>query len=380
MINYNLLQFCKDRVGLNQLKEYEIELIELYREYQNGVRFKNSRGVLCVQFEGRYIPVEKVEMAFQEIEKRFNEYLKRGYDIEKIESGKDGIYHLGYFEEDASNYNYKPDDFGSGISRKPTEILPLAENTQIIEVYERGLIARDLPSNSSYYFSPEVLGYFLYINKFDIDILNTYARHGKGRPKRGMSVILADGLSVNYMCNNFMEVPTKWKKRNEFGKGYIRLRGNNGRYNFTPLIYEGSSKASCDNEVEVCCEAYVFEQEKAGKDRAYFFNPACSHVNQRHLIEEYIRGEITELGILRDTLTDVAHNPFLVLRYNLIELCRQFCIHIEPFILSHHGVIVNKYGVEYSALASLYCEGKLTREEIHTQYNIRDIKDLSCNQ
>ena len=59
------------------------------------------------------------------------------------------------------------------------------------------------------------------------------------------------------------------------------------------------------------------------------FNPINFHRNHRYLLEKYVRDEITELGLQRDILADLAFNSFLILRYNLVDLCRKYCIYIS---------------------------------------------------
>ena len=70
---------------------------------------------------------------------------------------------------------------------------------------------------------------------------------------------------------------------------------------------------------------------------------------------------------MRDILTDVARNPFLVLRYNLVDLCRKYCIYISPFQLNNEGFMINLSGMRYSVLAEKYIDGVLTMEQIATQ-------------
>ena len=85
----------------------------------------------------------------------------------------------------------------------------------------------------------------------------------------------------------------------------------------------------CDNEPEAICETYELEQRVSSTDRIYLFNPINFHRNHRYLLEKYVRDEITELGLQRDILADLAFNPFLILRYNLVDLCRKYCIYIS---------------------------------------------------
>lgn len=97
------------------------------------------------------------------------------------------------------------------------------------------------------------------------------------------------------------------------------------------------------------------------------FNPINFHRNHRYLLEKYVRDEITELGLQRDILADLAFNPFLILRYNLVDLCRKYCIYISPFKLDSEGYMINLSGTRYSDLAGKYIDGVLTKEQIATQ-------------
>lgn len=370
--------FRESRIGLEELKKNAGQLPELLEEYSHGKRYRDASGILCICFNEAYIAVENVETFLERFNKIYDKYLRRGYDLKKIESDKDGFFYLGYFEEDDINCPYTVNDFCGVPCNKPNEIITLCNNTQIVEVYKNGLIARDLPSDSTYYFSPEDLGYFIKIDGLNLDIRNAYIRH-YGNPHRRMYISQIDGLEANRMKENFREVPYKWLDKNKYNRGYCisgyRSKDGKGRFTFTLCGVRGRDT---DTEAEACTERYVIEQKLGGGD--CLFNPAYNHINQRYLLERYIRGEITSLDLVRDTLTDVAQNPYLILRYHLEELCRQLCVVIEPFKLDRGGMIVNQNGVSFSALAELYFKGMLTQKEIYRQGILKDISELSCKQ
>ncbi len=139
----------------------------------------------------------------------------------------------------------------------------------------------------------------------------------------------------------------------KFVFGYGKRHYNNRRY--------------CDNEVEAVYEAYKIEQSVIGSDSQYLFKPIYFHRNQKYLLGQYIKGEITGLGLIRETLSDVAKNPLLILRYNLIDACRKYCVKVSSFSLDEEGYIVNLNGTRYSDLAKKYVDGELSREEIENQ-------------
>ena len=77
--------------------------------------------------------------------------------------------------------------------------------------------------------------------------------------------------------------------------------------------------------------------------------------------------ERSELGLISETLADVAKNPSFILRYNLIDAYRRYCVKVSPFSLDGEGYMVNLNGTRYSGLAKKYVDGELSREEIENQ-------------
>lgn len=329
------------------------------------------------------------DMVINQVKKELNRLydinLGRGYDIKKIVKQDDEFF-LGCFDEDILNCQYIADDFESGVCNKPSEILSFSKDTQIVEIYENGLICRDLPSDSTYYFSTEALNRFKEADGFPLDIRESYNLYRTSPLKvRAEQVDIADGLDSNRLKDNLRKSVCGQCYYNHYNQYETTYRGGYEYQNgvFHPYVHYKSKTyhgRDCDNEVEACCEIYILEQEVVKEcDREFLFNPRNNHLNQRHLVEKYIRGEINQRGLLRDTLTDVANNPYLILRFCLVEECRSLCIPIQSFKLSGNGFIVNSYGERYSDFAKLYCNGKLTRDEIYAQHLVQNIQDLSCN-
>ena len=174
---------------------------------------------------------------------------------------------------------------------------------------------------------------------------------------------------------------TRQKLLNKYCRGYSSHLNEDHKHDvFTvAMCYKGSLYKGkiCETEIEAACERFRLETESVHEDDwKYLFNIKNNHLNQGWEFEKFIRGEITQLGLLRKTLEMVARNPYLVIRFNLSDLCRSMCINIQSFMVDERGYIVNHYGVSYSALADFYASGLLSGEEIFNQYAVKSLEDL----
>ena len=359
-IDFSTLIFRKDLEEYNHFREWRGKSSELRKKFihpevvvKDGVRYMNYKGKLLKECE--------VAKAFEKSFKITKSRLERGYDIKKI-TKEDGFYYLGCFKEDEENCEFAYNDFYNGVSSELDKRIVMSEENTIIDMYENGSIVQDLQTNSTYYYSNEDIEFFQILREFPFD-WETAAMRNEGILKRKKYMYdIIDGLEENRMSDNFRIVVYNQKILNQFKLGYTvsGKKRDTGRCDFRVCIwYFGNVYGKrhytdgrhCDNEVEAVCEAYKIEQSATGSDNQYLFNPIYFHRNQKHLLEQYIKGEITELGLIRQTLAYTAKNPVLILRYNLVDACRKYCVKISPFSLDEEGYMVNFNGTRYSDLA-----------------------------
>lgn len=373
-MNYNSLVFRKDMVGVDEYVKWTGITSDLMKTYLYSQRTIID-GVSFIYYDGKLIPEKNVLDAFNRFFGIYQKYLERGYDIDKI-GNNDGVYSLGSFEDDYKNCEFISSDFSSYVCNQPKEKFSMSKGATVIEVYENGSIVRDLQKDSTYYYSNEDINFFRRFNEFPFE-LEMAAQINLGLLKRNEKYEIVDGLESNRLSNNFIKVHNWQGVLNRFTVGYSvrKQRLSTGRCEFIPEFwYRGKCYTGrhCDNEPEAICETYELEQRFSGEDRQYLFNPINFHRNHRYLLEKYVRGEITELGFARDVLSDVAVNPFFILRYNLVDLCRKYCIYISPFKLDSEGYMINLSGTRYSDLAKKYVDGVLTKEQIVTQAVLKE--------
>lgn len=368
-MNYNSLVFRKDMTGVDEYVRWSAITSDLMRAYLYSKR-SIIDGVSYIFYDGELIPEKKVLDAFNRFFGLYQKYLERGYNIDKIGSNA-GTYSLGSFQDDYENCDFISSDFSSYACNPPKEQFSMSDGTIVIETYENGSIVRDLQNDTEYFYSNKDVEFLRRFREFPLE-LDIVASINEGILHRREKYDIVDGLESNRLSSNLVKVCDYQSKLNRYSVGYSILKQKlpSGRCEFIPEFwYKGRCYIGrhCDNEPEAICEAYKLENSVASSDRKYLFNPINFHRNHKHLLEKYVRGEITELGLLRDILTDVAKNPFLILRYNLVDLCRKYCIYISPFQLDNEGFMINFNGTRYVDLADKYMSGVLSEQEIATQ-------------
>lgn len=367
-MNYSSLLFREDTTGLDQYVKWCGKTSELMKVYLNAPR-QVINGVSMVEFQGQLIPEEKIFSCFNKFFGIYDSYLERGYDIRRI-CESNGLYSLGAFSDDYKNCQYNCSDFTRIGCNQPKSKFSMGNGTTVIEMYNTSSIVRDLKTDATYYYSNKDVDFLRRFKEFHLD-LETVAILNYGQVKKSEKYEILDGLESNRLVSNISKVANYQYQMNKFFLGYASRPANGKeRYTFVPRCwYRGHCYIGrqCDNEPEAICEAYKLELSTVGSDREYLFNPINYHRNQRYLVERFVRDEISELGLMRDTLSEVACNPFLILRFGLVELCRKFCIYVPPFKLDEQGFMINLKGNRYSDLAVKYIDGVLTREQIATQ-------------
>lgn len=368
-MNYSSLLFREDITGLDQYVKWCNKTSELMRAYLDAPR-QIINGVSMIEFQGQMIPEEKIHDCYNQFFGVYERYLERGYDINKI-CESNGLYTLGSFSDDYKNCQFNYSDFSLIGCNQPKAKFSMGDGTIVIEMYNTSSIIRDLKNDATFYYSNKDVDFLRRFKEFPLD-LETVASLNCGQVKNSEYYEVLDGLESNRLVFNLGKVKAYQLRMNKFFLGYaVRPTEGKERYTFVPRCwYKGHCYIGrhCDNEPEAICETYKLELDIVGNDREYLFNPINYHRNQRYLVERFVRDEISELGLMRDTLTEVACNPFLILRFGLIDLCRKFCIYIPPFKLDAQGFMINLKGSRYSDLAVKYIDGVLTREEIATQF------------
>ena len=368
-MNYSSLIFRKDMTGVDEYVKWVGITSDLMKAYLCSQR-QYSNGVSYIEYEGELIPEQKILDAFNRFFSFYQKYLSRGYDIGQIDS-TDGIYSVGSFQDDYENCDFISTDFSSYATNQPKEQFSMSNGMTVIEVYDNGSIIKDLKSNSIYFYSNEDVNFLRTFKEFPLEP-EIVAQINLGLLKSKEKYEFIDGLDSNRLSTNIIKVKNQQSILNQYTRGYSIRKEKlvTERCEFVPIFwYRGKCYTGrhCDNEPEAICETYDLERKISGIDSRYLFNPINFHRNHKNLVEKYVKGEITELGLVRDVLADVAKNPFLILRYNLVDLCRKYCIYINPFKLDADGFMINLSGVKYSALAEQYINGALNTEEIATQ-------------
>ena len=368
-MNYNSLVFRKDMTGVDEYVRWANITSDLMRAYLYSKRSVIDE-VSYIYYDGELIPEKKVLDAFNRFFGLYQKYLERGYNIDKIGSNA-GIYSLGSFQDDYENCDFISSDFSSYVCNPPKEQFSMSDGMTVIQVYDNGSIVRDVKNATTYYYSNEDVEFFRRFKEFPLE-LEIAAQINLGLLKRREKYDIVDGLECNRLSNNLIKVRSYQSVLNQYSKGYSvrKQKLPTGRCEFIPEFwYKGRCFIGrhCDNEPEAVCETYELEHRVSGVDSKYLFNPTNFHRNHRNQLEKFIRGEITELGLMRDVLTDVAKNPFLILRYNLVDICRKYCIYVSPFQLDDEGYMINFNGTRYADLADKYVSGGLTNEQIATQ-------------
>lgn len=368
-MNYSSLIFRKDYSGVLDYFEWCEKTRELMYAYMYSDRVIQD-DISYIYFRGNLISESKVLEAFQRFFGIYQEKLSRGYYIERI-SCNNGLYSLGSFKEDYENCEFISTDFRSYAKNEPISSYFTSNGTILIETYDNGSIVTDIKNNTKYYYSNDNVEFLRTFREFPLEI-ELVASINNGLLGKKEKFDIVDGLDSNRLSSNIRKVSHSQGILNKFSVGYSVRKEllKTGRREFVPEFwYRGKciSGRHCDNEPEAICETYKISQCSVGYDKQFLFNPINSHTNHEYLVESYVKGEITELGLIRDVLSDIAKNPFLVLRYNLIELCRKYCIYINPFKLDNEGYMINFNGTRYSELAKKYCDGVLSRNQISTQ-------------
>lgn len=373
-MNYNSLMFRKDMTGVLDYVNWVGITSELMQAYLNSQRL-TINGIAYIEFRDELIQESEVLSSFNRFFSIYQKYLERGYNIESIKE-IDGTYYLGSVQDRSKNYEEKIETTSSLVINQPKEEFSMSSGMTIIKMYDNASIVEDLKNDTKYYYSNENIDFLRRFKDFPYE-LEIAAQINLGLIKRSENIDIVDGLECNRMIDNIRKVRGYQKVLNVFRLGYVvkKEKLNTGRCGFNPVFwYKGKCHTGrlCDNEVEAICEAYILENLTAREDSEYLFNPLKSHKNHKTLLEAYIRGELTEEGFEREILKDIANNPFLILRYGLLDLCEKYAISVAPFKLDEQGYMINLKGIRYAHLASKYVNGVLNKAEIYSQ-SILDI-------
>lgn len=381
------MQMVNEIEFLGEKAKSAVEMLQSMREYQELIQYiitENDKGRQfhkedIIEFNGRKYKFSTIASYINSFASMYNKLYVRGFGLPKI--AKQGEqYYLGSFDEDYIDLGYSYNDlYNSG--KHDFEEISLKDGKQTVLVCENGLICHDMEFNITRYFSLRDLDDIVRRGYFHTDIA-VCARKTLNLHFREDIAEHIDGFRDNMLAENLRIATVGQNALNKYGKGYVsRSRKEYKHDSFKVIfIYRGKlfEGRKCDNEIAAACERYKLENEVVSdEDRAFLYNVKNNHLNLRSEVEQYIKGEITLLGLQKKTLELVACNPFLVFRYNLAEECRKFCINIEPFKMSEDGYIINQYGVSFSQLADYYAKGLLTREEILNQGNIKSIECLT---
>lgn len=361
---------------LNTFKKYQKLIQYIIMQKENGRVFHDED---VIQFEGKQYKISEIALFINGLASTYNKLYVRGFGLPTIiKQGEQ--YYLGSFEEDYSNLGYTYQDlYNSG--KHSFEEISLRDGKQRVLICENGLICNDTEFNVTRYFSLRDLDDIQRRGYFHTDITTSARRVLNIHYKEDIAEHI-DGFRDNLLAENLRIATAGQNSLNKYCKGFTsrcRKGGKQDSFKVT-FVYKGRmfEGRKCNNEVAAACERYKLENESVtDEDRMFLYNVKNNHLNLRDELEQYIRGEITALGLQKKTLELVACNPFLIFRYNLAEECRKFCINIETFQMNENGYMTNQYGVSFSQLAGYYTKGLLTREEILNQGNIKNIEELT---
>lgn len=368
-MNYSTLVFRKDMTGVTDYVSCLKQTSGLMKAYLYSQR-SVVNGETCLFYEDTWLSDKEVLNAFDKYFYRYEKYLSRGYEIQRVESNN-GVFSLGSFSDDYENCELNCNDFNLYKHNSPKERFLLFDDSISVEVYDRGCILTDMKTNIRYLYALKDIDFLKRFKEFPFE-MEIVAKINCGLLEKKEKYEVLDGLSINRLPGNLVKISDNQRRLLQYSRGYM-IHGHldSGRCKFLPKIwYKGRCYFGrpCDNEPEAICEAYMLEHGIAGDDEQYLFNPIFSHRLHQDSLEKYVRGEITELGLQRDILDGLVHNPFLILRYNLIDLCRKFCIYIYPFELDAEGFMINENGTRYSELAERAMNGALSKKEMYLQH------------
>ena len=369
-MNYNCLVFRKDKRGIVEFADWSKKASSLMQAFLYAQR-QEVNGETCFFCDDTWFPEKKVHNAFDIFFSIYRENLDRGYDIGRLSYTKDD-YSLGSFSDDYENCELNCSDFSLDDQNQPKEKFSLFDNSILVEVYENGCILLDVKSETKYFYSLKDINFFKSFKEFPLE-MEIVAKINTGKLEKKQKYKVLDGISTNRLPGNLLRVNDNQDRLLKYSSGYVTLKKHydTGRCIFIPEFwYKGRcyQGRECDNEPEAICESYLLEHLYSKEDEQYLFNPIFYRRYNQDALERYVKGEITELGLQREILKGLAHNPFLILRYNLMSLCRKFCIYIYPFRLDEEGFMINGSGTRYSELAEKVFSGVLSSDEIHLQH------------
>lgn len=340
------------RSNLQGIEDY-IEKFDKVKDYRRSylanhiVKVNNER---YVYFHNMLTPKKVIDKALRDFDKQYSYKYDRGYPLERVVKSNNKFY-LGFFPKDLQ-YSTVIDSDLYGEEEEPFRIQVIEERFRI-ESYSNGSIVYDLLNDIKYFYDNKDIDFLLNLKRLVLNI-STVASINRGVLKKNEEYFLLDGCKTNRMSDNLCKGRTCDKDSTKYQMGYITQPSNSGcdRLKFIPAVKIGSRYYQgrvTDNEPEAVMEASLVEKRYASSS---VFNPVTHREGYEDLIESYIKGRLTPAGVMTSILTDVASNPFLVLRYNLVDLCRKYCIEIAPFRLDKYGYMVNDFGTRYSDLAS----------------------------
>ena len=335
------------------------DILSILEDMKKCRRYSKGDGKLFYNYKG----TEYEDKAFEIAIRKMNEILKSIYkdEIESLPKifEKGGVYHLCKVRS-----KFEADEVVNLSVAEST--IHYLEDGKTIEECVNGLICKGFVPNKTVYHNSDKLDSILHGSWYQF-----YNNEGKVS-RRDYFTIPKDGLLENMLEENILLGRKQEVKHNNYSNEILQL-GNvkGGRYTFVV------GNRTYDNEPEAAFSCYNQNKKTlVGIEEEYIFNPLLNHINQRDALESYIRGELTKGDLLLETLEDVANNPFLILKYNLMQLCEDNKMSVAGFQINDNGLMVNKYGVSYSVLADYYYKGKLTRDEIRNQENISSLETL----
>ena len=342
-----MLLFRSNLRGIDDyIKKYEV--IKNYRRSylaNHIIKVNNER---YVYFNNVLTLKKVIDRALKDFDKQYSYRYDRGYQLERVVKS-DNKFYLGCFPEDLQYSTIVESDLYEE-QEEPYSVKVIDERFRI-ESYGNGSIVHDLLNDIKYFYDNKDIDFLLSLKRLKLNI-STVASINRGMLKKNEEYFILDGCKTNRMSDNLGRGRTCDKNNTKYQMGYSIQPSDSIRLDFIPTIkinntlYKGRVT---DNEAEAVMEANLVEQRYKSN---YSFNPITYREGYEYLIEAYIKGSLTPEGVMHSILTDVASNPFLVLRYNLVALCRKYCIEIAPFRLDKYGYMVDDFGTRFSDLAS----------------------------
>jgi hypothetical protein len=335
------------------------DILSILEDMKNFRRYSKVDSKLYFNFKG----TEYEDRAFEIAIRKMNGILKSIYkdEIESLPKifEKGGVYHLCN-----SSSKFEADEVVN-LSVVESTIHYLEDGKTVEECFN-GLICKGFIPNKAVYHDSDKLDSILNGSWYQF-----YNNEGKvGR--RDYFTTPKDGVSENMLEENILLGRKEEVKHNNYSNEILQLgNAKGGRYTFVV------GSRTYDNEPEAAFSCYSQNNKTSvGIEEEYIFNPVLNHVNQLDALDRYIKGELTKRDLLLETLEDVARNPFLILKYNLMQLCEDNKVSVAGFQINNNGLMVNQYNVSYSVMADYYFKGKLTRDEIRNQENISSLETL----